>query len=133
MFIRYLLIGFINTLLGVGVILGAREFCSEIASNAIGYLIVVPLSFLLHREFSFRDKGEKLSAFARYLPTILAGYGSNVAALTAALKAGINPYFSQLAAISTYVLVTFFLQRTFVFHSHRERKSIFHCPPTKST
>ena len=63
---RFLMVGVGNTILGLAVIFGARQFCSDVAANLIGYLIVVPVSFLSHRDISFRDTGNRMAAFARY-------------------------------------------------------------------
>ncbi len=112
---RFLMVGVGNTILGLAVIFSARQFCSEVVANLIGYLIVVPVSFLSHRDISFRDTGDRMAAFARYVPTILAGYASNYVALTALLSAGASPYLAQTAGIACHVLVTYLLSRLFVF------------------
>ena len=112
---RFLMVGVGNTILGLAVIFGARQFCSDVAANLIGYLIVVPVSFLSHRDISFRDTGNRMAAFARYMPTILAGYAFNYAALTVLLSAGTNPYLAQTVGIACHVIVTYLLSRLFVF------------------
>lgn len=53
--IRFLIVGIGNTILGLGVIFGARQIFSDIVANLIGYLVVVPISFLSHRDLSFKD------------------------------------------------------------------------------
>ena len=103
---RFLMVGVGNTILGLAVIFSARQFCSEVVANLIGYLIVVPVSFLSHRDISFRDTRNRKAAFARYLPTILAGYAFNYAALSVLLSAGTNPYLAQTVGIACHVLVT---------------------------
>jgi putative flippase GtrA len=112
---NYLLVGLFNTFSGAAVIFVARSFCSEFAANLLAYLFVVPLSFLAHREYSFRDRGGMLGAFGRYLPTVLAGYGGNYAVLALALDASISPYFAQAGAVTAHAGITCLLSRTFVF------------------
>jgi len=114
---RFIGVGVINTLLGLGVIFAARPFVGEFSANVIGYLVVVPLSFIAHRAVSFRDKGNRWSAFARYLPTIAAGYLTNLITLGIGLELT-NAYVAQSAAIFSHVTVTYLLSRHFVFKEH---------------
>lgn len=120
--VRFLAVGVGNTVLGLAVIFGTRQFFSDVVANLVGYLVVVPISFLTHRDLSFRDQGDRLKAFARYIPTILAGYSANYAVLTVALRAGANPYLAQTAAIACHVVVTYLLSRIFVFLSPEESR-----------
>ena len=114
---RFIGVGLINTLFGLAVIFAARPFVGEFSANAIGYLVVVPLSFLAHRTVSFRDKGNRWSAFARYLPTIAAGYLANL--ITLGIGLGLtNAFVSQTAALFSHVTVTYVLSRHFVFKEH---------------
>lgn len=114
-FLRFVAVGVGNTILGLGVIFAASQFVGPFAANAIGYLFVVPISFLTHRDLSFRDRGGRLAAFARYLPTIAVGYATNLGVLNVGLMLGADNYLSQTAAIATHVAVTYFLSRLFVF------------------
>lgn len=115
--VRFLAVGIGNTVLGLAVIFGARQFFPDLVANLIGYLVVVPISFLTHRDLSFRDKGCRRRAFLRYIPTIGAGYAANYLVLTAGLNASINPYLCQSFAIGSHVVVTYLLSRLFVFIS----------------
>lgn len=110
-FFRFLLVGIGNTMLGLGVIFGARLFFTDIVANLIGYLVVVPISFLTHRDLSFKDRGSRRTAFLRYIPTIATGYAANYAMLTSSLKFGANPYLAQTLAIGCHVAVTYLLSR----------------------
>lgn len=113
--LRFGLVGIGNTVLGLGVIFGARQFVDDFTANLIGYLLVVPVSFLTHRELSFRDVGRKMPAFLRYLTTVAIGYSFNVVVLKAGLAAGGNPYMLQAAGITVYVGITYLLSRHVVF------------------
>lgn len=117
---RFILTGIANTLLGLGVIYTARQWVDDYTANLIGYLIVVPVSFLTHRRWSFRDGGGLLPAFARYLPTVLIGYSANLAVLGVGLAAGANPYLVQALAIATHVGITYLLSRLVVFLDPRQ-------------
>ena len=113
--LRFIFVGIGNTVLGLGVIFIARQHFPEVVANAIGYLVVVPVSFLTHRDLSFRDTGGRMAAFMRYLPAVGAGYGANLAALTTMLTFGINGYVAQSVAIASHVAVTYLCLRLFVF------------------
>ena len=114
-FLRFVAVGVGNTILGLGVIFAAKQFVGDFAANAIGYLFVVPISFLTHRDLSFRDRGGRLAAFARYLPTIAVGYAANLCVLNMGLMLDANSYLTQTAAIAAHVVVTYLLSRIFVF------------------
>ena len=118
--LRFLVVGVGNTVLGLGVIFGARQFFPDVVANLIGYCIVVPISFISHRDLSFRDTGGRLATFVRYLPTILIGYLANYLVLTSGLRAGLNPYLVQAGAIGCHVVVTYVLSRIFVFMTPSE-------------
>ncbi len=113
--LRYGLVGIGNTILGLGTIYIARQFVSDFAANLIAYLIVVPVSFVTHRDWSFRDAGQRFPAFMRFLPTVGIGYLINLAILDAGLAAGVNAYVVQAAAIAVYVGTTYLLSRYLVF------------------
>lgn len=112
---RFLVVGVGNTVLGLAVIFTAAQAYSPFIANAIGYLIVVPVSFMTHRQMSFRHKGQRLPAFLKYLLVIGAGYLSNLFVLSVLTEGRFNPYLTQACAISTHVLVTYYLSRIIVF------------------
>lgn len=114
-FARFLSVGIGNTLIGLGVIFYLRQSCSDVIANLIGYLLVTPISFMTHRNFSFRDTGKRIATFIRYLPTMLLGYAANWSVLSLALSIGVNGYFAQTAAIACNVVFTYTLCRIFVF------------------
>lgn len=113
--LRYGLVGIGNTILGLGTIYIGRQFVSDFAANLIAYLIVVPVSFVTHRDWSFRDAGKRFPAFVRFLPTVGIGYLINLGVLNAGLAAGVNAYVVQAAAIAVYVGTTYLLSRYVVF------------------
>lgn len=114
-FARFIVVGCGNTLLGLAVIFAARQFVTDVHANMLGYVIVVPVSFLTHRYLSFRDKGDRLMSFLRYVPTVAAGYAVNLQVLSHALAAAVNPYLAQTASITSHVMVAYLLSRLFVF------------------
>lgn len=112
---RFILVGVGNTLLGLAVIYAARLVTGDFLANFIGYLVVVPISFFAHRKLSFRDAGQMLPAFLRFLPTVAVGYFANLFVLTKGLAAGQNPHIVQACAMATHILLTYLLSRCVVF------------------
>ena len=119
---RFVLVGLLNTVLGLGVIFAASTVVNPFLANLMGYLIVVPVSFLTHRDLSFRDRGKRLPAFLRYLPTIGVGYATNLAVLTVGLKF-IHPLLAQTLSIGCHVMVTYVLSHFFVFLSQEHESA----------
>ena len=112
---RFIIVGTANTVLGLAIIYIARLLVDDVTANLIGYLLVVPVSFLTHRHWSFRDGGDRLLAFLRYMPTVATGYVLNLFILKAGLAIDLNPFAVQAVAIASYVMVTYLLSRFFVF------------------
>lgn len=114
---RYTLAGLFNSALGFGIILGGRHWIGDLAANAIAYLVVVPLSFLSHRDFSFRDRGARGPAMARYMVVVLAGHALNVLTLIVLKHLGLLPELAQILAVCTYVGVSYLAARYYVFRN----------------
>lgn len=120
---RFLVVGLGNTALGLSVIFVASRFVGSYAANLIGYLIVVPVSFITHRDFSFRDTGRRASAFARFVPSIGAGYIANLVTLRLCLPL-LPGIVAQASAIAVHVAVTFVCSRYFVFLRSRDNHAL---------
>lgn len=114
MFRRYLQSGFVNTLLGFGIVFALRPFIGEFPANAAAFVVVVPLSYVSHRDWSFRAPDKTWRAFRRFLPVVALGYVTNLA-----LLASLLPVFpgvvAQTIAISAHVAVTYLLFKHHVF------------------
>lgn len=116
---RYLLVGLGNTVLGLSIIFLLRQVVNDFAANLAAYFIVVPISFITHRNISFRDRGKKISAYIRYMAVVIVGYAINLILLGSVINMGINEYAAQTMAIGAYVLVTYFMTRLIVFTKQR--------------
>lgn len=75
-FIRFLIVGVINTLIGVGStflllhLVGLNYWWSTFIGNSIGILV----SFSLNRSFTFRDSNQIWKTFPRFLAVTLLSY-----------------------------------------------------------
>lgn len=116
-FIRFLLVGLINTAWGYLLIFSLMYFLSisPTISNALGYAFGLVSSYALHRLYTFRSKNIKRYEFSRFIVVFGLAYGANYVALRALLASGLNPYACQIAAGIIYVLSSYLLGKVFVF------------------
>ena len=119
-FVRYLIVGCINTVVGLGVI----YFCmgilglNDVRSNLIGYTVGVLVSFALNRGWTFAHGGAMLPAFAKFLAVLAVAYIVNLATVVVlADEAGVNRFLAQAAGVPPYTLVGYFGSRFFAFRS----------------
>ncbi|HEY5139001.1 MAG TPA: GtrA family protein, partial [Methylococcales bacterium] len=120
--IRYLLVGVLNTLVGLGVIYMAMYFLQmDIASsNAFGYTIGIMVSFALNKKWTFDSQDHVVYSFLRYLLVLLVAYVTNLATvLFANSHFDLNPYLSQALGIIPYTTIGFLGSRYFAFRDRR--------------
>lgn len=121
-FIRYLLVGLVNTGIGYTAIL-ICQFSLEmtpIAANGCGYAIGLMTSYLLNKKFTFRAQ----TNHTKHLPmfVLVAGicYLLNVGVLFVTSSwFNLPPAIAQAAAVASYTLSFFFASRHFVFSPSR--------------
>jgi putative flippase GtrA len=118
--LRYLLVGCVNTAVGLGLIylcmyaLGMRN----VSANLIGYSVGVLVSFLLNKSWTFAHEGRSLPALGRFLVVLLVAYGANL--LTVLLLAdrwGFNRYVAQATGVIPYTVIGYLGSRWFAFRS----------------
>ena len=112
---RFLAVGIGNTFLGITVIYIGMFFFSPFIANLIGYAVVVPISFILHRTCSFVDKGNFFTSFVLYTVVIFFGYLANLIVLKFLIYMALNAYVAQLFAMGAHVITVFVLSRSVVF------------------
>lgn len=119
-FLRYLVVGVVNTVVGFGTIFLLMYLgLNPVYSNIVGYATGISLSFFLNRRFTFRVKTEKtLFQFIKFLAVLLISYLANITILIVAIyKLKMNPYFSQVVSGIVYTASGFLLTKKFVFKS----------------
>lgn len=114
---RFLLVGFGNTLAGLGVIYTAKLVgASDIVANAIGYAVGLTLGFYLNRRYTFRHDGPVLSALARFITVLAVAYCANLAVvLTAIVWFDIDSYLSQALGVPVYTALSYAGSRWYAF------------------
>lgn len=125
-FIRYLLVGVVNTLVGLGTIYFAMYFLGmRIAfANAAGYLVGILVSFILNRNWTFGSQGPVAPSFLRFLLVLVVGYVANlVTVLFVHTRLELNAYVAQAIGIVPYTAIGFLGSRYFVFGTHQRISS----------
>lgn len=76
-FLRYLMVGVINTLIGYGIILIGLNIVhlGYNSATAVGYTIGLICSFFLNRKFTFRNQQAISQTWWRFLLVVLIAYG----------------------------------------------------------
>jgi len=125
--IRYLLVGVVNTLVGLGTIYLAMYFLQMgvASSNAFGYAIGIMVSFALNKKWTFKSQDHPVYSFLRYLLVLLVAYVANLeTVLFANSHFDLNAYLSQALGIIPYTAIGFLGSRYFAFHKREGTQPI---------
>ncbi len=118
---RFGLAGLASTVAGFAVIAGldAGLHVAPALANLAGYLVGVPLGFMLNRSFVFRHEGALSASALRYLVVVAAAFCLNQLVLRVAgglLGPGAMLHLTaQLCGMATYTITTFLAARYWVF------------------
>ncbi|NQU72686.1 MAG: GtrA family protein [Rhodospirillales bacterium] len=122
-FARYLIVGIVNTLVGLGIIFAAKAFINfgDVAANATGYAVGLIIGFVLNRSWTFSHKGEIFASVYRYIGVFAVAYFLNLGTVLFLIDwAQINAYLAQAAGVFCYTIVFFILSKYFVFSNASE-------------
>ncbi len=87
-----------------------------LAANATGYAAGFALSFLLHRQYTFRSNVKLGQGMASYLAVVSGAYAANVITLLGSMEwLGLSPYLAQILGIGVYTVLVFLGSNTLVF------------------
>jgi glycosyltransferase involved in cell wall biosynthesis/putative flippase GtrA len=123
---RYLAVGVVNTLVGLGTIYACLFFFgwSDVPANMFGYTVGIACGFALNRRWTFVDTAPPLPALLRYVLVLLTAYGVNLATVLAVRDlGGLNSYLAQAAGILPYTLLGYLGSRYFAFSPPSEGES----------
>jgi len=117
-FSKFIIVGLLNSVLGYCVIFSSMYLMkiSPEASNIMGYSIGLVMSYFLNRNFTFKSNLAKRREFFRFLTVFYMAYGANffmLLLLIYSFKA--NYALSQVLAGAVYFLVSFFMNKHYVF------------------
>jgi putative flippase GtrA len=108
----------LNTLFGYLIIFTCMYALrlGPVVSNACGYGLGLAVSFLMHRDCTFRAKRLRKWSFLIFLVLFALSYLVNLGILFVAIRyLGIHPGISQVIAGIGYVATSYVLNKKFVF------------------
>jgi putative flippase GtrA len=115
---RYLVVGLLNTLVGLLVIIALQALLgfSPFVANACGYATGILVGFVANRSWTFRHSGPIALSVALYAAMFTICYSLNLVVLWLALNVlGWPAALAQLAGMGTYTLCFFIGCKTVVF------------------
>lgn len=121
--VRFLAVGVLNTLVGLGSIYACKYFLGlgDVPANMIGYLIGLTNSFLWNRRWTFSHSGRIGIAAARFFLVFIVAYAVNLSvALTCIHILSINSYLAHAVATVPYTVIFYLGSRYFVFNSQSD-------------
>lgn len=120
---RFVLVGALNTMLGLLVIFGCKALLgiTDVAANFIGYALLIGLSFALNRRWTFEDGGHQGKSLMRFLLVLAVAYAANLATALAAIGLGVDNYLAHVLGIGPYTVIGYLGSRLFVFTSPRAK------------
>lgn len=121
-FVRFVIVGVLNTGLGLAVIFAAKGLFGwgDVSANMLGYSVGLAVSFVLNRSWSFAHCGAVLPALARFLAAFLLAYAVNLGTVLALIRVlEINSYLAQAIGVMPYTLIFFAASRLLVFAPRR--------------
>ena len=113
-FVRFLVVGGLNTLVGYGLFVLFTWW-------GLAYPLAIAIATVLGVAFNFQSTGRLVFGGApigrlwRFLGVYALTYLLNVGAVAGLLHLGWNVYLANAAAILPLAVITYILQRTFVF------------------
>lgn len=125
-FIVFCGVGSVSTIFTIVLILGlTKAGIHYILANALGYLLGLCVSFLMHRSITFRDHakdGEIARQSVAFILVFAVGYLTQLACLYFMVHIlSWNDKFSQIATMAVYVVISFTGNRLKTFAHPAER------------
>jgi putative flippase GtrA len=124
--VRFVVVGLFNTLVGYAFILLALfAGLGDYLANALGFLVGLPVAYLLHRTFTFRaSEPNHRSEATRYTLAFSSAYAVNIAVVAIGRELGFRESpFVQFLAITVYAALFYVLNRLFVFREVASERS----------
>lgn len=110
--------GGLNTLLGYSIFALAFKVADLPYNIAllVAYVIGIAIGYVNHRRLTFQSQAKHRTAMVKFVLTYVGVYCVNALLLTGLIEfAGIAPLAGQLIALSVVTLLSFVIQRNWVF------------------
>ena len=115
-FVRFLLVGLLNT--GVSYAVYALFLylgLTYVLANLMALLLGIVFSFRTQSALVFRRRNPRL--IVRFAACWLMIFGLNIGLITLLMRTGLDPYTAGALALLPVTLISYFMQRIFVFGS----------------
>jgi glycosyltransferase involved in cell wall biosynthesis/putative flippase GtrA len=116
--IRFILVGIVNTFVGLSVIYTAMYFFGfDVKSaNQIGYLVGIIVSFTLNKRWTFKSRDRIGASLIRYLIVIAIAYVANLETVLYSVSTlNLSPYLAQFIGVFPYALIGYLGCKFFAF------------------
>ena len=115
-FIRFLLVGATNTLMGFSVLLFCQNilFIDPYVSNFLSFILCYYIAYNLQRKFTFKVQVIKFQALI-YLFVMIISWTLNIITLRINLLLGTNINIAQAISLVVYVLSSYFMNKLLTF------------------
>ena len=114
-FLRYNLVGLVNTVTGFGLIMLLMYLGTDpVLSNAIGYVTGMILSYFLNKHYTFAHKNHNMGVVIKFFTALGVAYLLNYMVLMTLLL-HINPYVAQAFSAVIYTMSAFVMMKLLVF------------------
>jgi putative flippase GtrA len=117
-FIRFLIVGIINTLVGLSIIYMNKWVfgLGDIISNIVGYSVGLTVSFNLNSKWTFKYSGKYVSAITKFMFVFIIAYSVNLITVMICIKVlHINSYLSQAIGVPPYTIIFYLGSKLFAF------------------
>jgi putative flippase GtrA len=116
--LRFLLVGVLNTFVGLGTIYACKYFLSleDVPSNMIGYTVGLINSFFWNRRWTFSHSGDTGRTAVKFVLVFLFAYAANlVTAMVLIKQFDVGSYIAHAMATIPYTGLFYLGSRYFVF------------------
>jgi putative flippase GtrA len=116
--VRFLLVGVLNTAVGLGATYASKYFFSirDVPANGIGYLVGLTNSFFWNRRWTFSHSGDTVWTAARFVLVFAVAYSANLMLMLSLIsRLRLNSYAAQALATIPYTVLFYLGSRYFVF------------------
>lgn len=117
-FYRFIVVGIINTVVGLSVIFFALYIgLGNFSSNILGYSCGLACAYFLNKHFVFRVKNSNLNRYELFLflGVFILSYIANISVLYTLLYFEVHAYIAQTFAMITYSIFNFLLNKFLTF------------------
>jgi len=122
-FIRFILVGLSNTMIGMSIIYIAWHFLQlgDLVSNLLGYAVGFVWSFGMNRLWTFHHHGPVMRSFWRFAAVCAAAYAANLLVLFSARSyLGPESFLPHVLGVVIYTLIGYLGSRYFAFRKSAE-------------